>query len=103
VGSMRRRELISILGGAIGPLRMQLSMKIRRSVLIGISIFIGAAAWALPFEAPMIWSYWVSGIWFAILIAAIASYGKGGLWFALGAPLALWHSAFAALIYIGWR
>jgi len=82
---------------------MQLSMKIGRSVLIGISIFIGAVAWAVPFEAPMIWNYWVSGIWFAILIAAITSYGKGGLWFALGAPLALWHSGFAALIYIGWR
>jgi hypothetical protein len=51
----------------------------------------------------MIWSYWVSCIWFAVLIAAIVSYGKRGFWFALGAPLALWHSGFAALIYIGWR
>jgi hypothetical protein len=78
-------------------------MKFRRAVLIGFSIFIAALAWALPFEAPMIWSYWVSCIWFAVLIAAIVSHGKRGFWFALGAPLALWHSGFAALIYIGWR
>lgn len=78
-------------------------MKIRRSVLIGVSLLIGAVAWALPFEMPMIWSYWASAIWFGILIAAIAACGKQGLWFALGAPLALWHSAFAALIYVAWR
>ena len=34
---------------------------------------------------------------------AIAIHGKRGLWVLLGAPLALWHIAFAAFIYIAWR
>jgi hypothetical protein len=51
----------------------------------------------------MVWSYLGSVVWCTILIAAVAAYGKPGLWFALGAPLALWHSAFAALIYVVWR
>ncbi len=51
----------------------------------------------------MVWSYWVAGVWCAILIAAVAVYGKRALWVLLGAPLALWHLAFAAFIYIAWR
>jgi len=78
-------------------------MKITLSVVIGVSLVIAAVAWAIPFEAPMVGSYWASGVWCAILIAAIAIYGKRGLWVVLGAPLALWHAAFAALIYIVWR
>jgi hypothetical protein len=33
----------------------------------------------------------------------LALHGKRGLWVFLGTPLALWHAAFAALIYIAWR
>jgi hypothetical protein len=78
-------------------------MKITRPVVIGASLVIAALAWAIPFAAPMVLSYWASGLWCAILIAAIAVYGKRALWIVLGAPLALWHPAFAALIYIAWR
>jgi hypothetical protein len=51
----------------------------------------------------MVWSYWVSGIWCAVVIAAIAVHGKPALWALVGAPPALWHIGFAALIYIAWR
>jgi len=51
----------------------------------------------------MVWSYWASGIWCAAVIIVIAIHGKRGLWCLLGAPLALWHIAFAAFIYIAWR
>jgi hypothetical protein len=44
----------------------------------------------------MVWSYWASAIWCTIVIGAIAVHGKRGLWVLLGAPLALWHIAFAA-------
>lgn len=77
----------------------------RNSLLIAIvvSLMIAAVAWAVPFTAPMVWSYWASGIWCAAVVIAIAIYGKRGLWTLLGAPLALWHIAFAAFIYIAWR
>jgi hypothetical protein len=51
----------------------------------------------------MVWSYWASGLWCAIAIGAIAIRGKQGLWVVLGAPLALWHIAFAAFIDLAWR
>ncbi len=70
---------------------------------IAISLMIAAVAWALPFTAPMVWSYWASGIWWAVSVGAIAIHGKRGLWVLLGAPVALWHIAFAALIDIAWR
>ena len=47
----------------------------------------------------MVWSYWASGVWCAILITAVAVCGRRGLWVILGAPLVLWHPAFAAFIY----
>jgi hypothetical protein len=78
-------------------------MKITLSIVVGISLVIAALAWAIPFAAPMGMSYWASGVWCAILVYAILVYGTQGLWVALGAPLALWHSAFAALIFIAWR
>ena len=78
-------------------------MKIGLSATLAASIVIAAIAWAAPFAAPMVWSYWGSGVWCAILIAAVFVYGKRGLWILLGAPLALWHIAFAAFIYIAWR
>jgi hypothetical protein len=78
-------------------------MKITLSIIVGISLVIAAIAWAIPFAAPMDSSYWASGVWCAILVYAIVVYGRQGLWVALGAPLALWHSAFAALIFIAWR
>jgi hypothetical protein len=78
-------------------------MKITLSIVVGISLVIAALAWAIPFAAPMGMSYWASGVWWAILVYAILVYGTQGLWVALGAPLALWHSAFAALIFIAWR
>ncbi len=64
---------------------------------------IAAIAWLIPFQAPMVLSYWVSGLWGAIFIFTIALYGKRGLWVLSGAPLALWHIGFAALIYVIWR
>jgi len=78
-------------------------MKITLPLVIGFSLVIAAVAWARPFEAPMVWSYWVAGVWCATVIAAVAVYGKRALWVLLGAPLALWHLAFAAFIYIAWR
>jgi len=78
-------------------------MKIRLPIVAGVSLMVAAVAWAIPFAAPMVWSYWASGVWCAIVIGAIAGHGKQGLWVLLGAPLALWHAAFAVLIYIAWR
>jgi hypothetical protein len=78
-------------------------MKIKKPVIIGISLLVAAAAWVLPFWAPMVWSYWASAVWCAILVAAVAVYGKRGLWVLLGAPLALQHAAFAAFIFMAWR
>jgi hypothetical protein len=78
-------------------------MKITLPIIVGSSLVIAAIAWAIPFAAPMGWSYWTSGVWCAILVYALVVYGGPGLWVALGAPLALWHSAFAALIFIAWR
>ncbi len=72
-------------------------------IVIAVSLVIAAVAWAIPFTAPMVWSYWASGIWCAIVIGAVAIYGKRGLWVLLGAPLALWHIGFAAFIDIAWR
>src|SRR5258708_20275347 len=37
-------------------------MKITLSVVIGVSLVIAAVAWAIPFEAPMVGSYWASGV-----------------------------------------
>ena len=39
----------------------------------------------------------------SIVIGTIAIHGKRGLWVVLGAPLALWHIAFAAFIDLAWR
>jgi len=72
-------------------------------IVIGVSLVIAAVAWGIPFMAPMASSYWASGIWCATAIMAVAFHGKRGLWVFLGTPLALWHAAFAALIYIAWR
>ena len=72
-------------------------------IVIGISLVIAAVAWAIPFAAPMVWSYWTSGIWCAVVIGAIAIHGKRGLWALFGAPPALWHIGFAAFIDIAWR
>jgi hypothetical protein len=79
-----------------------ISMGSTLSIVI-VSLMIAAVAWTIPFMAPMIWSYWASGLWCAIAIAAIAVHGKRGLWVLLGAPLALQHAAFGAFIYIAWR
>src|SRR5437764_11751068 len=46
-------------------------MKIRRPIIVGISLVIAAAAWAMPFAAPVDWSYWASGVWCAILVYAL--------------------------------
>jgi len=78
-------------------------MRISPLIAIAGSLLIAAVAWAVPFTAPMVWSYWASGIWSAAVVIAIAIHGKRGLWCLLGAPLALWHIAFAAFIYIAWR
>jgi hypothetical protein len=78
-------------------------MRSTLAILIGVSLVIAAVAWVIPFVAPMACSYWASGIWGATVITALAFHGKRGLWVFLGAPLALWHAAFAALIYIAWR
>jgi hypothetical protein len=72
-------------------------------MVFAASLAVAAIAWAIPFTAPMVWSYWASGLWCAIAIGAIAIHGKRGLWVVLGAPLALWHIAFAAFIYLAWR
>jgi hypothetical protein len=72
-------------------------------IAAAVSLMVAAVAWAVPFAAPMVWSYWASGIWCAIIIGAVAVYGKQGLWLLLGAPLVLWHIAFALSIYIVWR
>lgn len=72
-------------------------------IAVGVSLLMAAVAWTIPFMAPMIWSYWASGLWCAIVIAVIAVHGKRGLWVLLAAPLAVQHAAFAALIYIAWR
>ena len=79
--------------------RGYVSMRSTLSTVI-VSLMIAAVAWAIPFTAPVVWSYWTSGIWCAIVVGAIAVHGKRGLWVLLGAPLALWHIAFAAFIYI---
>jgi hypothetical protein len=78
-------------------------MKITLPVIIAVSFVVAAAAWYIPFEAPMVWSYWASAVWCAIAIAAVAVYGKRGLWVLLGAPFALQHAAFGAFIFIAWR
>jgi hypothetical protein len=78
-------------------------MDIKQLVIIGISLLVAAAAWVLPFWAPMVWSYWASAVWCAIFIAVVAAYGRRGLWVLLGAPLALQHAAFAAFIFMAWR
>jgi hypothetical protein len=72
-------------------------------IVIGVSLMIAAIAWAIPFTAPAFWSYWASGIWCATVIVAIAIHGKRGLWVLLGAPLAMWHATFDALIFVVWR
>jgi hypothetical protein len=79
------------------------SMKIQLPVIIGISLLVAAIAWAMPFWAPMVWSYWAAAIWCAISVAAVAVHGKRALWVLLGAPLALQHAAFAAFIFMAWR
>ncbi len=107
-GSARRGISVRdhIIIGKNGPASMvsnrQVSMR-SASPVIGVSLIVAAVAWAIPFTAPMVWSYWASGIWCAVVIGAIAVYGKRGLWVVLGAPLALWHIAFAAFIDIAWR
>jgi hypothetical protein len=84
-------------------LSRQVAMRSTLPIIIGVSLMIAAVAWGFPFVAPMACSYWASGIWGATVIAALALHGKRGLWVFLGTPLALWHAAFAALIYIAWR
>jgi hypothetical protein len=78
-------------------------MKITLPVIIAVSFVVAAIAWFVPFWAPMVWSYWASAVWCAILVAALAVHGKRGLWVLLGAPLALQHAAFAAFIFMAWR
>jgi hypothetical protein len=72
-------------------------------IAIVVSLAIAAVAWTLPFTAPMVWSYWASGVWCAFAAGAIAIHGKRAFWVLLGAPFALWHFAFAAFIDIAWR
>jgi hypothetical protein len=81
----------------------QVSMRSTPLIAIAVSLIIAAVAFAIPFQAPMVWSYWASGIWCAVVIGAIAVHGKPALWALVGAPPALWHIGFAALIYIAWR
>jgi len=81
----------------------QVSMRSTPLIAIVVSLIIAAVAFAIPFTAPMVWSYWASGIWCVVVIGAIAVHGKPALWALLGAPPALWHIGFAALIYIAWR
>ena len=78
-------------------------MKIQLPVIIGISLLVAAMAWAIPFWAPMVWSYWASAVWCAIFIASVAVYGRRGLWVLLRTPLAVQHAAFAAFIFMTWR
>jgi hypothetical protein len=78
-------------------------MRFNLPIVAAVSLVTAAVAWAVPFTGPVIWSYWVSGIWCAIVTGAIAVHGKPGLWLLLGAPIALWHAGFAAFIYIVWR
>ena len=78
-------------------------MKIELPVIVGISLLVAAVAWAIPFWAPMVWSYFASAVWCAIAIAAVAVYGQRGLWVLLGAPFALQHAAFGAFIFMAWR
>jgi hypothetical protein len=93
--------------GKNGPASMvsnrQVSMRSTPLIAIAVSLIIAAVAFTIPFTAPMVWSYWVSGFWCAVVIAAIAVHGKRALWALLGAPPALWHIGFAAFIYIAWR
>jgi hypothetical protein len=81
----------------------QVSMRSTPPIAIAVSLIIAAVAWIIPFTAPMAWSYWASGVWCAVVIGAITIHGKRALWALLGAPPALWHIGFAALIYIVWR
>ena len=81
----------------------QVSMRSTPPIAIAVSLIIAAVAWIIPFTAPMVWSYWASGIWCAVVIGAIAVHGKPALWALVGGPPALWHIGFAALIYIAWR
>jgi hypothetical protein len=96
-----------IIIGKNGPASMvsnrQISMRSTPLIAIAVSLIIAAVAFAIPFTAPMVWSYWASSIWCAVVIGAIAVHGKPALWALLGAPPALWHIGFAALIYIAWR
>ena len=76
-----------------GPANMasnrQVSMRSTPPIVIGVSLVIAAVAWVAPFAAPMVWSYWASGIWCVFVIGAIAVHGKRELWSLLGAPVAL--------------
>jgi len=87
----------------MAPLQQSGFMRTSPLIVIAVSMTIAAIAWALPFTSPMVWSYWASGVWCAAVVIATAIHGKRGLWTLLGAPLALWHIAFAAFIYIAWR
>jgi hypothetical protein len=98
-----RSHIIGKNGHASLVTGRQVSMRSTPLMVVAASLAIAAIAWAIPFEAPMAWSYWASGLWCAIAIGAIAIHGKRGLWVVLGAPLALWHIAFAAFIDLAWR
>jgi hypothetical protein len=98
-----RSHIIGNNGHASTVTGKQVTMKSTPLVVFAASLAIAAIAWVIPFTAPMVWSYWASGLWCAIAIGAIAIHGKRGLWVFLGAPLALWHIAFAAFIDLAWR
>jgi hypothetical protein len=101
--TMERHIITCKNGHASVDSDMQVTMKSPPLIVFAASLAIAAIAWVIPFTAPMVWSYWASGLWCAIAIGAIAIHGKRGLWVVLGAPLALWHIAFAAFIDLAWR
>jgi hypothetical protein len=101
--TMERHIITGKNGHASVDSDMQVTMKSTPLIVFAASLAIAAIAWVIPFTAPMVWSYWASGLWCAIAIGAIAIHGKRGLWVVLGAPLALWHIAFAAFIDLAWR
>jgi len=37
-------------------------------MVFAASLAVAAIAWAIPFTASMVWSYWASGLWCAIAI-----------------------------------
>jgi hypothetical protein len=82
---------------------IQAEMRSIPLIALAVSLSVAAIAWVIPFTAPMVWSYWASGLCCAIVIGTIAIHGKRRLWVVLGAPLALWHVAFAAFIDLAWR